>query len=107
MHPTPMNDDQLDQLLKSCGTRPTPPGFHSAVWQRIAAGPQSVGWMTRFMRLVDGAIGRLSQPHGALAACAASIAAGVLIGLGTRGESQPPELEYIRSVSPFLHQTDR
>ena len=50
---------------------------------------------------------KLSQPAGAFAACAAFVIAGSFAGLEARQESQAPELQYIQSVSPFIHQSSK
>jgi hypothetical protein len=102
-----MNDSQLDQLLKSCGKSQAPPGFSSDVWNRIAAEPDSTGWLPAWKQLLAATFARLSQPLGALAACVAFVTAGTLIGLDARPEAQLPELQYIQSVSPFIHQAGR
>lgn len=100
-----MNDSQLDQLLKSCGTSNAPPGFSSDVWNRIAAEPDSVGWVAAWKQFLMETFARLSQPAGALAACAVFVIAGTLIGIGARPYSPPSEVQYIQSVSPFSHQS--
>jgi hypothetical protein len=97
-----MNDSQLDHLLKSCGSCPTPPGFSSEVWNRIAAEPDSVGWLSAGKQFLAETFARLAQPSGALAASAIFVIAGILAGFGSRPEAQPPELQYVRSVSPFI-----
>jgi hypothetical protein len=97
-----MNDSQLDHLLKSCGSCPVPPGFSSEVWTRIAAEPDSVGWLSAGKQFLAETFARLAQPSGALAASAIFVIAGVLAGYGSRPEAQPPEMQYIRSVSPFI-----
>ena len=98
-----MNDSQLNDLLKSCGSCPTPQGFASDVWNRIAAEPDSTGVLAFWSRMFTQILDRLSQPIGALATCATFILAGTLIGLSSRPESQSPEVQYIQSVSPFAH----
>lgn len=100
-----MNDSQLDQLLKSCGTSHTPPGFSSDVWNRIAAEPDSMGWLPAWKQFIAETFARLARPTGALAASAIFIAVGALAGFGSRPESQSPELQYVRSVSPFIDQS--
>ena len=102
-----MNDSQLDQLLKSCGSCQTPPGFSSDVWNRIAAECDSTDWLSAMKRLLSITFARMSQPLGAIATCAVFVITGALIGFGSRPESLPSEVLYIQSVSPFLHQTDR
>jgi hypothetical protein len=102
-----MHDSQLDQLLKSCGTSHAPPGFAADVWNRIAAAPDSTGTLCAWKRFLAATFARLAQPAGALAACAIFVALGTLAGFGSRPEAQPPEVRYIRSVSPFIHQPGR
>lgn len=97
-----MNDSELDQLLKSCGSCQSPPGFHSDVWNRIAAESNSVGWLSAGKQFLAETFARLAQPSGALAASAIFVIAGILAGFGSRPEAQPPELQYVRSVSPFI-----
>jgi hypothetical protein len=97
-----MTDSQLDHLLKSCGKSHAPPGFSSEVWNRIAAEPDSVGWLSAGKQFLAETFARLAQPSGALAASAIFVIAGVLAGYGSRPEAQPPEMQYIRSVSPFI-----
>lgn len=97
-----MNDSQLDQLLKSCGSCVTPSGFRSDVWNRIAAEPESHGWVGAWKSFVTETFLRLSQPAAAFATCATFLIAGSLLGLGTRPDAPAPELQYIRTVSPFL-----
>lgn len=102
-----MNDSQLDQLLKSCGISHAPPGFSSDVWNRIAAEPDSVGWMPAWKHFLMETFARMSQPAGAFATCAVFVIAGTLIGIGARPDSLPSEVKYIQSVSPFSHQSSR
>lgn len=101
-----MNDTQLDRLIKSCGSCTTPPAFHSDVWNRIAAEPESRGWLSACNQFLWETFARLSQPVGALATCATFVIAGSLVGLGTRPDDPAPELQYIRSVSPFIHDSE-
>lgn len=100
-----MNDSQLDQLLKSSGSCQTPPRFSSDVWNRIAAEPDSLGWLPSWKQIIAKAFTKLSQPMGALAACAVFVIAGSIAGLEARQETQAPEVQYIQSVSPFIHQS--
>ncbi len=102
-----MNDSQLDHLLKSCGACHAPAGFPSDVWNRIAAEPDSAGSLSAWRCFLRDAFARLSKPTAALATCAAFGTAGALIGFGSRPETPPPEVQYIQSVSPFIHQTGR
>lgn len=102
-----MNDSQLDQLLKSCGTSHAPPGFSSDVWNRIAAEPDSPGWLADWKQFLMETFARLTQPVGAIATCAVFVIAGTLIGIGARPDSLPSEVRYIQSVSPFSHQPGR
>ena len=102
-----MNDSQLDHLLKSCGSCQAPSGFSSDVWNRIAVEPYSAGLISAWKRFLTETFSPLSRPVGAFATCAAFVVAGTLIGLGTRPEAPPSELQYIQSVSPFIHQTGR
>jgi hypothetical protein len=102
-----MNDSQLDQLLKSSGSCQTPRGFASDVWNRIAAEPDSAGLARAWKRLIAEALNKLSQPAGAIAACVVFVIAGSIAGLEARPETRAPEVQYIRSVSPFIHQTDQ
>lgn len=97
-----MNDSQLDALLHSHGTSQAPSGFSSDVWNRIAAESTSDGWLQEWKVFVLATFARLTQPVGALSTCAAFVIIGSLVGLETRPEPQPPELQYIQSVSPFL-----
>lgn len=97
-----MNDSQLDHLLKSCGKSHVPPGFSSDVWNRIAVEPYSEGGLSAWKQFLAEIFTRLAQPTGALAAAAIFVIAGTLAGFGSRTQVQPPELEYIRSVSPFV-----
>lgn len=99
-----MNDSQLDQLLRSCGPCETPASFASEVWNRIAAEPDAPEPL--WSRVITLILGPLSQPLGALATCAAFILTGTLIGIGTRPDSLPPEVQYIRTVSPFAHSAE-
>ena len=100
-----MNDNKLDHLLKSCGSCHNPHGFPSDVWNRIAAESDSVGWLSAGKQFLAETFARLAQPSGALAASAIFIAVGALAGFGSRPESQAPELQYVRSVSPFIDQS--
>lgn len=102
-----MNDSQLDQLLQSYGTCHTPPGFSSDVWNRIAAEPDSVGWLPAWKLFLAETFARLAQPTGALAAAAIFVIVGTVAGFGSRPEALPSELQYIQSVSPFIHKTGR
>lgn len=102
-----MKDSQLDQLLHSDGSCHTPSGFSSDVWNRIAAESTSDSWFQAWNAFLSATLARLSQPVGALATCAAFVIVGSLIGLQMRPEAQPPELQYIQFVSPFLHHVDR
>lgn len=97
-----MNDSQLDQLLKSCGSSTTPPRFSSEVWKRIAVDPDSAGALSTWKRFLSQTFTGLSQPIGAFATCAAFVIAGTLIGIGARPETLPAEVQYIQSVSPFI-----
>lgn len=105
--PKPMNDSQLDHLLKTFGSCHAPPGFSSDVWNRIAAEPDSVGWLPAWKQFLTETFAQLSQPVAAFVTCAVFVVSGTLIGLGTRSESLPSEVQYIQSVSPFIHQTGR
>lgn len=102
-----MTDTQLDQLLKSCGARHAPPRFHSDVWNRIAAEPDCQESPTSWSRLLADTFDRLSRPTAAFATCAIFATAGTLIGIGTRPDSTPPDVQYIQSVSPFHHQSGK
>lgn len=102
-----MNDSQLDQLLKSCGSCQTPRGFSSDVWNRIAAEPDSAGLLAAWKLLIAEVFTKLSQPTGALAACAVFVIAGSIAGLEARQETQAPEVQYVQSVSPFIHQSGK
>jgi hypothetical protein len=102
-----MNDSQLDHLLKNSGSFQAPPGFSADVWNRIAAEPDSTGLLTAWKSLLSEIFSRLSQPAGAFATCALLVIAGSLIGIGSRPESLPAEVQYIQSVSPFIHNTDQ
>jgi hypothetical protein len=99
-----MNDSQLDQLLKTSGSCQTPHGFSSDVWNRIAAEPDSAGLLPAWKWLIAEIFTKLSQPAGAFAACVVFVIAGSIAGLEARQETQAPEVQYIQSVSPFIHQ---
>ena len=100
-----MNDSQLDRLLKTQGTYHVPANFSSDVWNRIAAEPDSVGWLGAWKQFLAETFVRLAQPSGALVASAIFVILGTLAGIRSRPEALPPELEYIQSVSPFIHQS--
>jgi hypothetical protein len=102
-----MNDSQLDRLIKSCGSCHAPPRFPSDVWNRIAIEPDSAGSISAWKSFLTETLARLSQPLGIFATCAAFVIAGALIGLGSRPESLPSEVQYIQFVSPFIHPTGR
>jgi hypothetical protein len=100
-----MNDSQLDHLLKSCSAHQTPQGFHSDVWNRIATEPSSIATILTWKLNLNDFFTRLTQPIGAIATCATFVIVGSLIGMGARPETLPAEVQYIQSVSPFIHQT--
>lgn len=102
-----MNDSQLDHLLKNSASLHAPPGFSADVWNRIAAEPDPTSLLKSWKNLLSEIFTRLSQPAGALATCAVLVTAGSLIGINSRPESLPAEVQYIQSVSPFIHQTHR
>ena len=102
-----MNDSQLDHLLKTSGSLDAPPGFPDDVWNRIAAEPDPTGLLTTWRKLFSEILTCLSQPTGAFATCAVLAITGSLIGISSRPESLPAEVQYIQSVSPFIHQSHR
>jgi len=102
-----MNDSELNQLLQACGSCQTPSGFKSDVWNRIAVEPDSASSLSAWKRLLADVCSRLSQPATALATCAAFVIAGTLIGIRARPQALPDEVQYIQSVSPFIHQSAR
>lgn len=99
-----MNDSQLDHLLKSCGSCHAPRDFHSEVWNRIASKSAAEGWFPSWKRLVTMAFAHMTRPTGALATCVAFAIIGSLVGFALRPEVQSPEVRYIQTISPFIHQ---
>ena len=91
-----MNDNELDQLLKSCDTPATvPAGFNRDVWARIGAAELPPN------RLLDRLFGWFALPPVAVATCTAMVILGAWLGLQPAHSNPSTELSYIQSVSPF------
>jgi hypothetical protein len=97
-----MNDTQIDRFLKTICSIKTPPTFHSDVWNRIAAESGAEGGLASVRRYVSKMVDFLSQPLGATAAIASFVIAGCMFGLLIRPEKEPPVIQYIQSISPFI-----
>ena len=98
-----MNDSELDQLLKDThATVPLPADFQRDVWFRIEAA-EANGWKPRASRALERLLGFFALPPVAVATCTAMVAVGAWFGLQPQGSSQPSEIAYAQSVSPFAH----
>jgi hypothetical protein len=98
-----MNDHEFDQMLRAAKTvEPLPSSFNHEVWQRISPMPERrrLGGV-RFSILLQ----YLSQPWGALASVAATVAIGLWLGNASVPEKAHSEQAYAESVSPFLSQS--
>ena len=98
-----MNDSELDQLLKGCGSPlPVPAGFVRDVWLRVEAA-ESAAWEPRAFHLLERWLGVFGLPPVAVATCTAMVVAGAWFGLNPAASNPPTEVAYIQSVSPFAH----
>jgi hypothetical protein len=91
-----MNDSEFDTLLRSAGSAPpVPEDFQRAVWRRIEARETEVPPATRFSQSNN------TFRWASIAAMAATIVLGVLLGLQSRPDGDQAKAEYVRSISPF------
>ncbi len=96
-----MNDSDLDQLLKDCGTPlATPPGFMRDVWLRVETA-ESATWKALATRLTERVLGMIALPPVAVATCTAMVVVGAWLGMQPAASSPASEVAYIQSVSPF------
>lgn len=98
-----MNDSELDQLLKDCNpVHGTPAGFRNEVWLRIERA-ESTDRSSIAGRALRRVAEWLTLPPVAAATCAATVAAGVWLGMKPENPGTAGEMAYVRSISPFVH----
>ena len=105
-HPTimkPLNDSDLDQLLRAAATSATaPPGFQRDVWRMIeATAPDD--WKSRVWQAIERSLAYLALPRMAIATCTAIALTGAWIGTKTSTPVPTNEVSYVQSISPFSH----
>jgi hypothetical protein len=97
----PMNDTELDQLLKDCGAAVRlPASFQRDVWSRVAA-TELTGWKVRMDQIMRRVLGWLALPSVAVTTCAAMVMVGAWLGMTPQPAQASAEIAYIQSVSPF------
>jgi hypothetical protein len=104
---TIMNDAELNQLLRDA--KPDlqmEPGFRRKVWQRIETAEGS-NWMSLIRRTFASMAGSLALPPVAAATCAAAIIAGLLLGTLSSRPGAHDAIGYLRSISPFVHNSSQ
>lgn len=95
-----MNDNELDQLLKSAAREEVAPiDFRSGVWSRIQVG-DSRGAVPAFLRL-EQILALFARPAVATSACVAMIVAGAAIGNRSESHGADGKSTYVQVVSPF------
>lgn len=97
-----MNDDELFQKLRS--SRPScafPSDFQREIWGRIEA-EEGLTFSASVVERWRSLLGWIAHPVQAIALAVVMGAIGCLLATGSkRGQNQPAEMMYIKSVSPF------
>ena len=102
-----MNDSELDHLLKDCDPAlGTPTGFRNEVWLRIERA-ESMDRGTIAGRALRRVAEWLTLPPVAAATCAATVAAGIWLGMKPENPGTAGEMAYVRSISPFAQPTSQ
>ncbi|MGD7653731.1 MAG: hypothetical protein ACQCXQ_10980 [Verrucomicrobiales bacterium] len=95
-----MNEDELDQLLKSAGWEEEAPNdFRRGVWSLIQAGESRrdvrvIAWLER---VLEG----FARPSVAIVGCLVMIAVGAMIGTQSAAHGADGKSTYAQVVSPF------
>jgi hypothetical protein len=100
-----MNDAEFDQLLRNADPgMKMKPDFRREVWRRIEAA-ESNAWTYHIRKAISGVFESLALPPVAAGTCAAAVIAGILFATLASRPDFRDDAAYLRSISPFLHQS--